>query len=91
MAVKERRGRRRYVLFSADPPFRDRGEAIGHVNRHLRDRGLQPPHVIEAGDHLIVRCSPQERDAVVEALRSSRPGLVPLLTSGTLRKIRSRL
>ncbi len=89
MVVKERRGRRRYVLFSAEPPFRDRAEAIEHVNSVFR--GLRPPHVIEAGGHLIVRCSPEDRSAVVAELSASRPGLLPLRTSGTLRKLRSFL
>ncbi len=91
MVVKERRGRRRYVIFACDPPFMDRNEAVKEVNRLFQHRGLKPPHVIDTGEwHLMVRCSPHERDAVIDVLSNGNRVVRPLRTSGTLKCLRER-
>ncbi len=91
MVVKERRGRRRYVVIACDPAYEGRDEAVKELNALFRSLGMQPPHVIDTGDwHLIIRCSPSERDGVLSALGDLDRSLTPLRTSGTLKKLRAR-
>lgn len=91
MVVKEKRGRRRYVIFACDPPYTDRNEAVAEINSLFRSQGLKSPHVIDVGEwHLTVRCSPAERDGVIDVISKGTRDVRPLRTSGTLRCLRER-
>jgi len=89
--VKEKRGRRRYVIFACEPPYADRAEAVTEVNRLFQSQGMKAPHVIDTGEwHLIVRCSPADRDRVTTVISEGSRIARPLRTSGTLRCLRDR-
>jgi len=85
MTVKEKRGRRRYVAFTVD-----RG-----LTRDLLMRSLKAfpdaPYVVQCSEGwAVVRCSPDEIDNAVAAMRTADPSSVSLRTSGTLATLRDR-
>ncbi len=91
MVVKEKRGRRRYVIFACEPPYADRDEAVTEINRLFRSHSLKAPHVIDTGEwHLMIRCSPSDRDSVIAVISEGSREARPLRTSGTLRCLRER-
>lgn len=88
MVVKEKRGRRRYILFRMDHNPRSKEAFVSFLRSNLDTRGYIP-YVIQCKDDLvIVRCQPGERDEAIQAMESL--GGRSLLTSGTLRKLRTR-
>ena len=91
MVVKQKRGRRRYVIFACDPPYSDRNEAVAELNHLFRVHDGRPPHVIDTGEwHLIVRCSPSEVGDIISTLSEGDRSIRSLRTSGTLRTLRER-
>ncbi|MDI3482284.1 MAG: hypothetical protein PWQ88_155 [Candidatus Methanomethylophilaceae archaeon] len=92
MVVKEKRGRRRYVIFEVDKSFAHKGEVISEVSALFRARGLDAPYVIDAYDRFIIlRTSPEERDKVIDIMSESMDiKFRPLRTSGTIKTLRER-
>ena len=82
MVVKSKRGRRRYVAFEV-PCGTGRDELSSVVD------GCASAKVITCYKGLAtVRCSPEERDPVVNAVLEGMPGSRSITTSGTLRTLR---
>ncbi|MDY0293689.1 MAG: hypothetical protein RBQ77_03865 [Candidatus Methanomethylophilaceae archaeon] len=87
MAVKEKRGRRRYVAFRVGP--RTTKEALIGKLRALR--GESAPYVVQCSSGwCIVRCPPKDVDDTVRLVTRADPEAESLLTSGTLRTLRDR-
>ena len=85
MAVKEKRGRRRYIAFTADRSL-TRDTLIRMLKAHPN-----APYVVQCSEGWgIVRCSPEDIDAAVSAMRLADPSSVSLRTSGTLATLRDR-
>lgn len=93
MVVKEKRGRRRYIVFMTDRKISDEG-LIAFLNATLSPRGIKVPKVVQFdGRRGIIRCSPTDKDVVIEALNHGRsPGITieTLSTSGTLLTLREK-
>jgi hypothetical protein len=88
MVVKEKRGRRRYVVFRVSPEL-DRDALIRRARR-LQVRGWAP-YIVQCSDGwAIVRCAPDEREKTAAAMSEMDPGCESLLTSGTLKSLRDR-
>ena len=88
MVVKEKRGRRRYVAFNLN-------DALCKETLIAKLRSLtspnDPPYVIQcSAGWAIVRCSPDEIDAVQTLLKRADPTSSSLCTSGTLRTLREK-
>ena len=85
MVVKSKRGRRRYVAFEVSPGLRKDALIGGLVSV---DR-VNPPYVIQlTRGKAIIRCAPENREDTILAVSKVDPSSVPLITSGTIRKIR---
>ncbi|MDR0334782.1 MAG: hypothetical protein LBH69_02715 [Methanomassiliicoccaceae archaeon] len=84
MAVKEKRGRRRYIAFTVDA-----GLTKDSLVRSLRARSDAAPYVVQCAEGwAIVRCSPADIDITISAMRDSDPSSASLRTSGTLAALR---
>ena len=84
MAVKEKRGRRRYVAFTVREDLRK--ETLISALRRLGD---DPPYVVQCGEGwAILRCSPEDVDDTISQMKDADPSSVSLRTSGTLRTLR---
>jgi RNase P/RNase MRP subunit POP5 len=93
MVVKEKRGRRRYVAFQTDRRITDE-ELLAALTSTFSPKGIKVPKVIQFDGHKgIFRCSPRDKDRVLEAL-AQRPvnvfSLITLSTSGTLKTLREK-
>ena len=82
MVVKSVRGRRCYVYIRV--PTNVRRDDLTDA---LRDVGSSKVITCQGGD-AVVRCSPEDRDAVTQNVGSRWPGSEPVRTSGTLRTLR---
>ena len=84
MVVKSERGRRRYVFF----------EVPQHVRRDDVSQALEgigSVKVITCSDgRAVVRCSPDDREAVTRRMSEGFDGCRSVRTSGTLRGLRDR-
>lgn len=93
MVVKEKRGRRRYIAFRAEPKLSD-AELLAMLNAILSPRGIKIPKVIQFdGSMGIIRCSPPDKERVVAALAEGsdpRARIETLSTSGTLLTLREK-
>lgn len=97
MTVRDRAGRRRFILFEATGTVDSgMGRVVNLFKRRLPEVGLNPPEIrfrvvyFESGLG-VVRCSHTSRDAVMAMINDSRLDGVPLRTirtSGTLRTIK---
>ena len=86
MVVKESRGRRRYVAFSLDTPI-----PKSELESGLSASGNGRMRVIQcAGGWCIVRCGPEDLDAVKEIMARICPGSTSVSTSGNLLTLRQR-
>ena len=84
MVVKSERGRRRYVFFEVPQPVRrdDVSQAL---------EGIGSVKVITCSDgRAVVRCSPNDREAVTRRMSEGFDGCRSVRTSGTLRGLRDR-
>ena len=84
MVVKSERGRRRYVFFEVPQPVRrdDVSQAL---------EGIGSVKVITCSDRrAVVRCSPDDREAVTRRMSEGFDGCRSVRTSGTLRGLRDR-
>jgi RNase P/RNase MRP subunit POP5 len=87
MVVKEKRGRRRYIAFRSEL---GREQMLSALRSKADSIGVRTPKLIQfEGGMGIVRCSPEEKDAIIDLLGSVE-GTESLLTSGTLRTLRER-
>lgn len=88
MVVKDRRGRRRYIVFRVSPEL-DR-ETLIKRTRRIREPD-RVPYIIQCSDGLaVIRCSPDRRDDMIEVMSDLDPGCTSLATSGTLKTLRDR-
>ena len=84
MVVKSERGRRRYVFFEVPQPVRR-----DDVSQSLE--GIGSVKVITCSDgRAVVRCSPDDREAVTRRMSEGFDGCRSVRTSGTLRGLRDR-
>lgn len=84
MVVKSERGRRRYVFFEVPQPVRrdDVSQAL---------EGIGSVKIITCSDgRAVVRCSPDDREAVTRRMSEGFDGCRSVRTSGTLRGLRDR-
>jgi hypothetical protein len=87
MVVKEKRGRRRYVVFMVAPSI-DRGSLIARLKRTC---GENAPYVVQCGSGwAVVRCAPGDVEDVTENMSAADPSSVSICTSGTLKTLRER-
>jgi len=87
MAVKERIGRRRYVVFDVPPDMTKEGL----IKRFRSVCPDDPPYIIQCGSgKAMLRCSPERREDTIRRMAQAAPGSAPLATSGTIRTIRER-
>lgn len=86
MVVKEKRGRRRYVLFKVSPCL-DKDTLIRKANRICN--GEDAPYVIQC-DHgmAIIRCPPEEKTHIIEIMSCIDSDCSSITTSGTLKTLR---
>ena len=85
MVVKSKRGRTRYIAFSVSPD--QRKESLVKSFRSVSAN--YSPYIIQCtSGKAVIRCSPADREEVVRIMSAADPASVPLMTSGTLRKIR---
>lgn len=92
MVVKDKRGRRRYVIFRVEGGPID-GRHLSQVLRREFEKGHEPKLIQFDGRLGIVRCPHDKRREVTERLnRISQEGLriVTLRSSGTLKSLRER-
>lgn len=88
MVVKEKRGRRRYIVFRMSFASKDKGALLSYLRQAAEASEHPVPYVIQVKDDLaILRCSPAERDDLISFMRSV--GGESLLCSGTLKKLRT--
>ncbi len=84
MVVKSERGRRRYIYFTIP-------EDIHHDDVFEVLSGVPSAKVITcSGGEAVVRCSPADKTAAIEAMTSGLEGCAPVLMSGTLRALRDK-
>ena len=84
MVVKSERGRRRYVFFEVPQPVRR-----DDVSQVLE--GIGSVKIITCSDgRAVVRCSPDDREAVTRRMSEGFDGCRSVRTSGTLRGLRDR-
>ncbi|HUT27180.1 MAG TPA: hypothetical protein VMW85_03945 [Methanomassiliicoccales archaeon] len=93
MVVKEKRGRRRYVAFKTDRKASDE-ELLATLTSTFSPMGIKVPKIIQFdGSKGIFRCSPKDKDRILNAL-VARSGfglsIVTLSTSGTLITLREK-
>ncbi len=92
MVVKEKRGRRRYVAFRTDQKASDE-ELLATLTSTFSPMGIKVPKLIQFdGSKGIFRCSPKDKDRVLNTLARSGFGLsiITLSTSGTLITLREK-
>lgn len=88
MTVKEKRGRRRYMVFKVSPGI-DKGALIRKANSVCGEG--ESLYVVQCESGMaIARCSPEQRERCIELMLAADPGCVPMLTSGTLRTLREK-
>ena len=86
MTVKSVRGRRRYIVFSVRKGL-TKSEMIGKFNAFG-----DATYIVQCGSGFtILRCSPSETEAVKERMKKMFPDSEPLLTSGTLKTLRTKI
>ena len=86
MAVSGIKKRKRYVVFSVSPEMTKETIIRGSRSCCLSD----PPYIIQCtSGKAVVKCTPQSRDQVILMMSHIDPSSSPLITSGTLRKIRT--
>jgi hypothetical protein len=86
MTVKAVRGRRRYVVFSVRKGL-TKSEMIGKFNAFG-----DTTYIVQCSSGFaILRCAPKETEDVKERMKKMFPDSEPLLTSGTLRTLRTRI
>ena len=86
MTVKSVRGRRRYIVFSVRQGL-TKSEMIGKFNAFG-----DTTYIVQCGSGFtILRCSPAETEAVRERMKRMFPDSEPLLTSGTLKTLRTKI
>ena len=86
MVVKSVRGRRRYIVFTV-PSEIGRTEILESF-KDLTESMPDIRVITSFGGKAVVRCAPNEIQAVSDRMRACYPGSESLITSGTLRKIR---
>lgn len=85
MTVKAKRGRRRYIAFAVDPRF-----TKDALIAAFRRAGTLQPYVIQCAEGwAILRCSPNDTDETISAMKAADGSSISLRTSGTLAKLRS--
>jgi len=87
MTVKERIGRKRYVVFDVSPDLTKE-----HLIKRFRSvcQG-DPPYIIQCvPGKAIIRCSPEGKEEMMRLMTRADPSSVPLATSGTIRTIREK-
>jgi len=92
MVVKEKRGRRRYIAFDTSAPASNE-TLLAYLMAVFTPIGVKTPKVIQFdGKRGIVRCSPIDKDKVLDALSKTKLDLSirTLSTSGTLRTLREK-
>lgn len=84
MVVKSRRGRRRYIVFTADESMvRDDMSTI------VDSFGIPSVKLITCGKgKAVIRCDPGHRDELIAAYSIALPEHHSIKTSGTLRTLR---
>ena len=86
MTVKSKRGRIRYVVF--DVSLETTKDSL--IKKLKAAPTEEPPYIVQcASGKAVVRCSPEKRESVILLISAVDRSSVPLLTSGTLHKIRS--
>jgi len=84
MAVKEKRGRRRYIAFIMSPAHTKES-----LIRSLRPLSDAPPYVVQCAEGwAVVRCAPGEIDRTISIMKDADPSSASLRTSGTLASLR---
>jgi RNase P/RNase MRP subunit POP5 len=99
MVVKAKRGRRRYIAFTASPPSALTPHAFNDISKRAKDASgaAEVKPIQHHGGIGIVRTADRDRSGVTEALNSigssGRLGfeIATVLTSGTLRALRAEL
>jgi RNase P/RNase MRP subunit POP5 len=94
MVVKDKVGRKRYIVFEVDPPGSSRRDLIRELNRRSKGFGLDEPPKLTVfdGHHGIVACRHLEKERVIgllqdiELIAGSSVSVRSLLTSGTIYK-----
>lgn len=93
MVVKEKRGRRRYIVFRVAGRMTDQ-ELLAALNAILDSRGIKSPKVVQFdGVKGIFRCSPADKDRIVKAFSDASEGsqrIETLSASGTLLTLREK-
>jgi len=86
MTVKSVRGRRRYVAFSVHQGLTKSG-MIGKFNAFG-----DTTYIVQCSSGFaILRCGPADTETVKERMKKMFPDSEPLLTSGTLRTLRTKI
>jgi hypothetical protein len=86
MTVKAVRGRRRYIVFSVRQGL-TKSEMIGKFNAFGDNT-----YIVQCGSGFaILRCSPAETEGVRERMKLMFPDSESILTSGTLRTLRTKI
>ncbi len=87
MVVKEKRGRRRYIVFSISD-----GTTKDSLIKRFRAMGLDdPPYIIQCvPSKAIIRCSPEQKEDIIGIMSTADEGSRSLMVSGTLKTIRER-
>jgi len=86
VVVKDRVGRRRYILFRTDLPERDTRDVLRTL--FVGEDVPMPKFIFQVGDTAVVRCKHWHRDRTAEIL-SRR--FQTLKTTGTLKKAKKYL
>ena len=90
MVVKERRGRRRYVVFETSESVDAETVSREIISSSVR-LGVRPPKLIQfEGRRGIVRSSEPEKEATLELINAADLPMRTLRTSGTLKTLRER-
>lgn len=92
MVVKDRRGRRRYIIFRVEGEDIDR-RCLLHLLRHTFPRAEEIKLIQFDGKLGIVRCPHLRQQEVIERLNSIANGgvkITALRSSGTLKSLRER-
>jgi RNase P/RNase MRP subunit POP5 len=86
MAVNGIKKRKRYVAFSVSPDVTKEAIIRGSKSFCQSD----PVYVIQCtSGKAIIRCTPKTKDEAVIMMKHIDPSSSPLITSGTIRKIRA--
>ena len=86
--MKSVRGRRRYIALQVPADLR-RDDLVGALSgRSEQIPGLKV--ITCGGGWAVVRCSPDEVEDAISAVKAAYPGSESLLTSGTIKTLRDR-